>query len=123
LQLLRTIQEALGAQALDDLIAVREAQMRESYRAEIDNAPDLETRVARLAAIRAREGYMAEWWREGDTFVLAENHCPICAAATVCQGFCRAELNIFQFVLGSDVTVSRTEHILAGARRCAYRIQ
>ena len=25
-------------------------------------------------------------------------------------------------VLGPDVTVERTDHILAGARRCAYRI-
>ena len=55
-------------------------------------------------------------------FTLVENHCPICAAATACQGFCRAELEVFRSVLGDDVTVERTDHILAGARRCAYRI-
>ena len=47
---------------------------------------------------------------------------PICAAAAACQGFCRSELQIFQAVLGEDVQVTRTEHILSGARRCAYRI-
>jgi predicted ArsR family transcriptional regulator len=78
--------------------------------------------VARLAKIRAREGYMAEWRRDGDGFLLVENHCPICAAATACQGFCRSELEIFRDALGGDAEVERVEHLLAGARRCAYRI-
>ncbi|MGE8096813.1 hypothetical protein [Pseudomonas fluorescens] len=52
--------------------------------------------------------------------MLIENHCPICAAATACQGFCRAELNVFEQVL--QARVERVEHILMNARRCAYRI-
>ena len=43
-------------------------------------------------------------------------------AAAACQGFCRAELALFQAALGDGVSVERTDHILAGARRCAYRI-
>jgi predicted ArsR family transcriptional regulator len=54
--------------------------------------------------------------------LLVENHCPICAAARDCQGFCRSELAIFQDTLGPDCQVERTDHLLAGARRCAYRI-
>ena len=65
---------------------------------------------------------MAEWRKDGDGFLLLENHCPICTAATACQGFCRSELKIFRDALGADVAVERVEHILAGARRCAYRI-
>ncbi|ARO29186.1 transcriptional regulator domain-containing protein [Rhizobium sp. NXC14] len=42
------------------------------------------------------------------------------AAATACAGFCRSELETFRAVLGADV--ERSEHILTGARRCAYRI-
>jgi predicted ArsR family transcriptional regulator len=61
--------------------------------------------------------------REGKgVFVLLENHCPICAAATACQGFCSSELELFRSVLGPSVTVERTEHIVGGDRRCAYRI-
>ncbi|MES2724598.1 MAG: MarR family transcriptional regulator, partial [Pseudomonadota bacterium] len=56
-------------------------------------------------------------------FLLVENHCPICAAAAACQGFCRAELMVFRAVLGPGVHIERTDHILAGARRCAYRIK
>ena len=79
--------------------------------------------AAHQAALRAAEGYMAKWSREDDgTYLLVENHCPICAAAAACQGFCRAELALFRTALGECVTVERTDHILAGARRCAYRI-
>jgi hypothetical protein len=65
---------------------------------------------------------MAESRAEGDGYVLIENHCPICVAAKACQGFCRVELDTFRDVLGPDVSVERTEHIVAGGRRCVYRI-
>ena len=65
---------------------------------------------------------MAESRAEGEGYVLVENHCPICVAATACQGFCRAELDTFREVLGPGASVERTEHIVQGDRRCAYRI-
>ena len=121
-QLLRTIRTELGEEALERLIAVREQETRANYVAETKGAADLRERVARLAAIRSREGYMAEWREEEEGYLLIENHCPICAAASICQGFCRAELNVFQEVLGPEAEVTRVEHIPAGARRCAYRV-
>ena len=77
-----------------------------------------------LARVRAEEGYVAEVVDDPDGrgVLLVEHHCPICAAATACQGLCRSELAVFRAVLGTDVTVERIDHILAGARRCAYRI-
>lgn len=48
---------------------------------------------------------------------------PICAAASQCQGFCRAELRMFSTLLGQFAEVERVEHLLSGARRCAYRIR
>ena len=121
-QLIGAIRGALGERALDRVIGMRQEGIRQSYRAALEGARTLGTRVARLAKIRAREGYMAEWRRDGDGFLLVENHCPICAAATACQGFCRSELEIFRDALGGDAEVERVEHLLAGARRCAYRI-
>ncbi|MBB4480038.1 helix-turn-helix transcriptional regulator [Rhizobium etli] len=119
--LLATLTEQLGAAALDTVISAREAETLKRYRKELETAGDLAARVEGLAAIRTREGYMADSWREGDgSFMLVENHCPICAAATACAGFCRSELETFRAVLGAEV--ERSEHILAGARRCAYRI-
>lgn len=120
-QLLRTVRDKLGEQAIELLIDTREQETRINYKQAMVGATDLQERVERLTAIRCREGYMAESRvQEDGSFLLVENHCPICAAATVCQGFCRAELSIFTEVLQAQV--ERSEHILAGARRCAYRI-
>lgn len=123
LELLTSVRKLFGEEGLDKLISDREQQTEAAYREALAPCASLETRVAELAAIRSREGYMAEWERLDDgTFLLAENHCPICAAATECQGLCRAELMVFQAVLGPEAHVEREEHILTGARRCAYRI-
>ncbi|MCW1410594.1 transcriptional regulator [Rhizobium sp. 1AS11] len=119
--LLGTLVEQLGPAALDTVISAREGETLKRYREELSQAHDLAARVEALAGIRTREGYMADCWRQADgTFMLVENHCPICAAATACAGFCRSELETFRAVLSAEV--ERSEHILAGARRCAYRI-
>lgn len=120
--LLRAIRSELGEPALDRLIAARAAESLASYNAALQGARDLGERVRLLAEARSREGYMAHCQRTGEGYLLVENHCPICAAATACQGFCRSERDVFQEALGGDVSVERTEHIVAGDRRCAYRV-
>jgi predicted ArsR family transcriptional regulator len=121
--LLSTMRTELGQEAVDAVIGARERATRAAYHDALAGCETVAERVAGLADIRAREGYMAEWSEEPDgSYLLVENHCPICAAAATCQDFCRAELSVFREVLGSDVSVEREEHILAGARRCAYRI-
>lgn len=122
-QLLHTIRTTLGEPALDAIITVREQETRASYQAQMEGLPALRERVERLASIRSAEGYMADWQEAPDgSLLLIENHCPICAAATACQGFCRSELTVFKSVLGPGAHVERIEHILTGARRCAYKI-
>lgn len=122
-QLLKLIRTELGEAALDSVISARERVTETAYARAIDGRSDLKTRVASLAQLRAEEGYMSEWWEEQDgRLMLVENHCPICAAATNCQGFCRAELEVFQSVLGAEAHIERSEHLLSGGRRCAYVI-
>lgn len=114
---------SLGEGLTERIIGLREQEILNNYHAAMRTMPILEQRIAYLAQLRSEEGYMSEWQAESDgSWVLIENHCPICAAASLCQGFCRSELNIFQAILGSDCTIERCEHILLGARRCAYRI-
>ena len=108
--------------ALDALIQKREAQMQEQYGTALKGGKSLADRVRKLAALRAGEGYMARAEKDGRDWLLIEDHCPICAAAAACQGFCRSELALFQQVLGPDVQVSRTEHLPSGGRRCVYKI-
>lgn len=121
--LIRTVRATFGEAGLEKLIEAREADTLAIYHDALSGAKSLVEKVERLAAIRSNEGYMAEWNEAPDgSLTLIENHCPICAAAATCQNFCRAELEIFNTVLGPDCTVERTEYILAGARRCAYRV-
>lgn len=123
-QLLGIVRESLGEAALDTLISVRESETRATYEATLAGCTSLRDRVAALAALRSAEGYMADWREEPDgSLILIENHCPICAAATACRGFCRAELEVFRAVLGENAAVERTEHIVAGGRRCTYAIR
>lgn len=120
-QLLRMVRTKLGQEALNLLIDTREQETRELYCQAMKGANSIDERVERLVAIRSQEGYMAECQTQADgSILLIENHCPICAAATTCQGFCRAELDVFREVL--QAPVERTEHILSGSRRCVYRV-
>lgn len=124
-ELLEAMRTAFGEEGLDRLITVRSRAVARSYRERMPgrDAP-LEEKISALATIRSEEGYMSEWSHEPDgSWLLVENHCPICAAASVCQGLCRDELALFRNLLGRDVKVERSEHLLLGARRCAYRIE
>ena len=121
--LLQSMRDVFGERGLEELIKHREHASVVAYRKFVGKRNSLRQKLAALAKIRSREGYMADVTADtGGSFLLVENHCPICAAAAACQGLCRSELATFRAVLGTDVTVERVDHILAGARRCAYRI-
>ena len=121
-QLIRQAAAVLGPHAVDRLIAAREQEQQAGYEAALSGLASLGARVRRLAELRSREGYMARAEKQGRAWLLVEDHCPICAAAASCQGLCRSELQIFARCLGDGVQVERVEHVLAGGRRCAYRI-
>ncbi len=123
-ELLRSAREVFGDTGVEHLISARERQSLVKYQAALEPFENLEKRVHALCDLRCREGYMAEVEVLGsNAFKLLENHCPICVAASECQGLCRSELDLFTQALGPGVEVSRTEHLLSGARRCAYRIE
>ena len=123
-ELISGIRETLGEAALDVLIAGRERQQDRRYRQALKDRQSLADRLDALARLRSAEGYMAAAERQADgSFLLIEHHCPICAAAKACQGFCRSELQIFRAVLGSDISVEREQHLLSGDRRCVYRVR
>lgn len=121
-QMIAAVRQVFGDEGIDKLVQVRENTMLNVYEQAMRDAPDLKARLERLVDVRCAEGYMAELREDGADFVFIENHCPICSAAKACMGFCRSELELFRKVLGDGVQVDREEHILAGARRCAYRV-
>jgi len=121
--LLDAVGNAFGSDGLQRVLESREAKQRAEYARRISPGAPLKERLQQLARVRTEEGYMAEVRTESPgAFLFIENHCPICAAATVCQGFCATELDLFKSVLGANASVERTEHIVSGDRRCAYHV-
>ncbi len=121
--LIDSLTQTFGVRGLDKLIAHRTEAQVTDYLSRMPKRASLRTKLEKLARIRNEEGYMAEVLEADDGIpLLVENHCPICSAASMCSGLCRAELEVFQRVLGNDVKIEREEHILSGARRCAYRV-
>jgi predicted ArsR family transcriptional regulator len=123
-EIIGAVRAAFGEAGMDKLLAERTKRQKDEYRARLKPAgSSIGKRAQLLSEIRREQGYMAECTRMPDgSMLLVENHCPICAAAATCQGLCREELSLFRAVLGDKARVERTDHILAGARRCAYLI-
>jgi DeoR family suf operon transcriptional repressor len=103
----------------------REARIANA-RARLEGLPSLEAKVDELARILDQDGYLASWQPlpsdEGDDgFLVVEHNCAIWAVASQYGQACTSELDFIRAVL-PDATVERTQHMVEGARRCAYEV-
>ena len=74
-----------------------------------------------LAVLQDEQGYLAEIDLGTDGVIrLIERNCAIHRIAADSAAACRAELELFRELLGTDVV--RETHIAAGDRCCTYRI-
>jgi predicted ArsR family transcriptional regulator len=124
LEVIGAVRAAFGESGLERLLHERTLRQKDAYAPRLKKAgAGLLGRAQALAEIRREQGYMAECVQRRDgSILLTENHCPICVAAASCQGLCREELSLFRSLLGGRARIERIDHILAGARRCAYMI-
>ncbi|WP_391088915.1 helix-turn-helix transcriptional regulator [Vibrio sp. NH-UV-68] len=122
IQMLEAVETLFGVEGLQKVADEREAKTYRLYSSELEQCQTLEQKLHRLVSLRQQDGYMAELETWGESFLLIENHCPICKAATRCPSLCQSELNIFQRLLGDKFHIERTEHIVEGQRRCVYKI-
>jgi len=81
----------------------------------------LEERVANLAKIRRAEGYVAEWYKDGDGYIFTEYNCAISEVAESFPSVCSHELEMFATAL-PDCEVVRTHWLADGQHRCGYLI-
>ncbi len=122
-ELLATIREQLGEDALNKIVDGRTEELIKKYSVLLKSYGEIETKMAAYATIRTEEGYMAELVIDAEgEFTFIENNCPICAAALNCGDFCHSDMRILQELLGPDATIERRDHIIAGERRCTYKI-
>ncbi len=123
IQVIDAVEHIFGKEGLAKVAAEREAQTLSLYQKALAGISSFEEKLTTLVHLREQEGYMAELEKTAQGYVLIENHCPICKAATRCPNLCQSELNVFQHLLGSEYQIQRQEHIIQGERRCTYFIE
>lgn len=121
-QLIDAIDEIYGQEGLQKLIDKRESKTLTRYKRAIDPLATLEEKLNKLIELREEEGYLVLLEKEDETYILYENHCPICCAARRCPELCTSEQNIFTALIKDLATITREENIVSGQRRCAYKI-
>lgn len=123
LDLIEAIDRTLGSDQLSSLISDCGSQQIRHYSARLETAADdLGEKLRLLAELRTDDGFMAEIRLLPGGWLLIENHCPLHAAARRCPQFCDSELNMLRTLLQRHANVERADHLLAGARRCAFKI-
>lgn len=122
LQLLEDLSEG-GDDGLDDVLRRRREKLVAQYREELAAAETLDDKVAGLAEVRDRAGYLAEWHRDGEVLVLIENNCAVHRVAERFPAVCAMELALFRMVLGPDVEVTRVSHTMSGDASCTYCVR
>ncbi|MFZ9629137.1 MAG: helix-turn-helix transcriptional regulator [Ilumatobacteraceae bacterium] len=120
--LITSIRDSLGDDALRTVVAARADRQRLAYAEVLAPIDGVAQRVQALAELRSTEGYLAEAVVDDGEVLLVEHHCPIGDAASTCEHLCAAELDVFRTALGPTVAVHREQHLLAGDHRCAYRV-
>ena len=121
-QLLDSVITLFGDDGMEKIISHQEEATMENYRLALADRYGVQEKLQTLAKLRSDEGYMATVEEYDGIFWLMENHCPISVAASKCLSFCRSELKMFQRLLDDVAIVNREEHIIDGARRCAYKV-
>lgn len=123
IDLVDVLADSLGETAVNELIDTHHGNIAGKYRQKLNAVGnDLALRVEMLAQLRSQDGFMAEIRLLPHGWLLIENHCPVYTIARSCDRFCYAELDLFQQLFKNEASVERVDHVLAGSRRCAYRI-
>ena len=108
---------------LDDLFAKRRANRIAAAQARLEGKATLRGRVAELTRILDEDGYLATWERvEPGVYRIVEHNCAIWAVAQRYGQACTSELDFIRAVL-PGTRVERVQHMIAGARRCAYEVR
>ena len=109
-------------ETVDRLFARRRDARTANARRRLDPQPDLAAKVDELTRILDEDGYLASWEATDDgRFLIVEHNCAIWAVARRYGQACSSELDFIQAVL-EDANVERTQHMVEGARRCAYLV-
>lgn len=122
LGLLQSMTATLPPEAMTSLLAQQALEKAEAYRRQIGTAP-LEQRVAVLAELRRREGYVTDLQPDpdGNSWCLSEFHCSVQRIAAEYPVVCDQELELMRQTF-PDCQVERVHWRLKGGHSCGFRI-
>lgn len=108
---------------LEALFAKRREHRITAARARLDPKRTLAAKVAELARILDEDGYLATHEKVSPgVYLIIEQNCAIWAVAQRYGQACTSEIDFIRAVL-PEATVERVQHMVAGARRCAYEVR
>jgi predicted ArsR family transcriptional regulator len=115
------IEQRLGRPAVVELLEQRSRALYENHRPQMAGRA-LSERVAELARIRDRGGYMAEvGTRRKSAHELIEYNCPILELASRYGEACQVERRLFESLLRANVEVAH--RVVAGDPVCRFLIR
>ena len=121
--LITHVRDRFGDEALQEIVrGNQDADLTRYQKVLRQTDSDLASQLSKLAELRSEEGFMAEVRLIPNGWLLIQNHCPIYSAAQSSQHYCHSELRLLTTLLAGRATVERTDYLLDGARRCAYKV-
>jgi DeoR family suf operon transcriptional repressor len=116
---LQFVERSGGREAVRRFFAERFGAEAERLKARLSEAT-LEERLAAVAELLSRHGFMAEWTTDGASVRIAEHNCAMQAVAQRFPEMCHEELQFLRDVLGTEV--ERRTHIVSGCNACEYAV-
>jgi DeoR family suf operon transcriptional repressor len=108
---------------LEAVFARRRETRIATARTRLAGTRELGARVAELTRILDEDGYLATREKVGPgVYRIVEHNCAIWAVAQRYGHACTSELDFIRAVL-DGATVERVQHMVAGARHCAYEVR
>ncbi len=123
MSLITGVRDQFGDEALQEIININQDSDLTRYQEALKQTDsDLASQLRKLAELRTKEGFMAEVRLTPNGWLLVQNHCPIYSAAESSRHYCHSELRLLSTLLAGRATIERTDYLLDGARRCAYKV-
>lgn len=121
LDILEDLVRVDGEEKLKTLFDHREERLVQQYQ-EMLEGKTLEEKVAILADLQNRKGYLSKWEaKEDGTYEIVEYNCPIAQVSRLYPQTCACETNVFRRVLGTDV--NRAQCLAEGGTCCVFKIK
>ena len=117
--ILQTIASVEGKEKTNAIFSHRKQRQLEQHCKQLEGL-SLEQKVSEVARILTEDGFLADYEKQGDDYVLTEHNCALSKVADQFNQLCECELSLIAELLDADVT--RKEHRIQGDHCCSYII-